>query len=86
MGEYMEIDVSEAIEGKEGGFWFDFEEALVNKDASDPLVYSEGDLSSTKPSTRDNRHGIEASAAHARPTRPAPGGTLSVYFFCLFRR
>lgn len=46
MGEYMEIDVSEAIESKEGGFWFDFEQALVNKDSRDDQVYSEGDLSS----------------------------------------
>jgi len=47
--EFMDVDVAEAIEQNEGGYWFDFERALVALDNNEANVLSEGDLSSTAP-------------------------------------
>lgn len=48
----MEVDLNEAVDNQEGGYWFDFEQLLVSKDStakSSRGVESEGDRSCTAP-------------------------------------
>jgi len=45
MEHLIAMDISETLDHSEGGFWFDFEEALVKKDQADPgMQQSAGDL------------------------------------------
>lgn len=47
MADVMEVDLTEALDQTEGGFWFSFEDSLKRKDDLDPYVMTEGDIAGT---------------------------------------
>lgn len=45
MVDVLDIDISDTIDQTQGGFWFNFEQALLQKDDEDPNTQTLGDLS-----------------------------------------